>query len=58
MKDKKIKQCIKCGHTIKDEFFEGVSGPLCKECLKDLMVYNALKSTGFVKEMKKEAAAL
>lgn len=45
-------KCIKCGHTIKDEFFEGVSGPLCKECLKALMVYNALKSMGFVKEMK------
>lgn len=58
MKGKRIKQCIKCGHTIKGEFFEGVSGPLCKECLKDLMVYNTLKSMGFVKEMKKEAAAL
>lgn len=56
MKGKRIKQCIKCGHTIKDEFFEGVRGPLCKECLKDLMVYNALKSMGFVKEIKKEAA--
>lgn len=50
-------KCIKCGHTIKDEFFEGVRGPLCKECLKDLMVYNALESMGVVKEMK-EADAL
>lgn len=58
MQGKRIKQCIKCGHTIKDEFFEGVSGPLCKECLKDLMAYNTLKSMGFVKEMKKEGAAL
>lgn len=58
MQGKRIKQCIKCGHTIKDEFFEGVSGPLCKKCLKDLMVYNTLKSMGFVKEMKKEASAL
>lgn len=58
MQGKRIKQCIKCGYTIKDEFFEGVSGPLCKKCLKDLMVYNTLKSMGFVKEMKKEVAAL
>ena len=47
-----MEKCIKCGHTIKGEFFEGVSGPLCKDCLKDLMVYHTLQAMGLVKEAK------
>lgn len=47
-----MEQCIKCGHTIKDELFEGVTGALCKDCLKDLMIYHTLRAMALVKEVK------
>ncbi len=51
-----MNECIKCSRPIQDEFFEGVNGKLCKECLKDLQVYHALKSMNLVKEVKGERA--
>lgn len=45
-------KCIKCKKAISDEYFEGVSGNICKACLKDLFVYYALRSMNMIKKVK------
>lgn len=44
-----MSKCVKCQKEIKGEFFEGASGPLCSECLKDMWVYYALRALGVLK---------
>lgn len=45
-------KCIKCKNTVTGEYFDGVSGKLCKACLKDLFVYHALRSMNLIKNVK------
>jgi hypothetical protein len=43
-------RCIKCNNLIGKKYFQGVSGKLCEDCIKDIGVYHGLNSLGLIKE--------
>lgn len=43
-----MNECVKCGNKIKDEYFNAVSGKMCKKCLKEMCVYYALRSLNLI----------
>lgn len=45
-------RCIKCECEIKDEYFEGINGKICVNCIKRMFIYYALKSMGFIKTVR------
>lgn len=48
-----MSKCIMCENTIQTEYFEGVSGHICKKCLKEMFVYYALRSMNLLKTERK-----
>lgn len=48
---KLIDRCIKCKEEIKGEYFDGVNGKICINCIKDLYIYHNLKSLGMIKSV-------
>lgn len=45
------KKCTICGNSIKKEYFNAASGEICASCLKQRMVYYALKELGLVEQV-------
>lgn len=46
--------CKECEKKINGEYFDGVNGHICAECLKKGGVYYALKKDGFIKSNESE----
>ena len=44
--------CQICDKEITNEYFIGVNGNICADCLKELMSYHALKQLGLIKNIK------
>ena len=45
-------KCQICEKEITNEYFEGVGGPICAECLKKMMSYHVLKQLDMIKNIK------
>lgn len=43
-------KCIICGKKIKNEYFNGVRGKICVDCLKSMMIYHGLKTMGLIEK--------
>lgn len=45
-------KCKICNKEITNEYFEGVNGAVCADCLKRMMTYYALKKFDLIKNIK------
>lgn len=47
-------KCVRCKNKIKEKYFEGAKGKVCKKCLQKMYVYEVLKEANLIKIIEKE----